>query len=139
MHKVFVFGTLKEGFPNYKTNKGTRFRGDFVTKDHYSLYLVGERYSPWLVLDSNSNNPVKGQVFEVSSNTLSAMDALERVNEPDGYRKITITVTCLDTGDEFKAIAYGKPREMLDTSTIKLELESEYNIDHAKLYRSRSF
>lgn len=137
MHKVFVFGTLKEGFPNYKTNKGTRFRGDFVTKDNYSLYLVGERYSPWLVLNSNSDSPIKGQLFEVGNDALLAMDALERINEPDGYRKITITVTCLDTGDEFDVVAYGKPLEMLDTSTIKLELESEYNIEHAKLYQSR--
>ncbi|WP_295890644.1 gamma-glutamylcyclotransferase [uncultured Vibrio sp.] len=137
MHKVFVFGTLKEGFPNYKTNKGTRFRGDFVTENNYSLYLVGERYSPWLVLDSNSETPVIGQVFEVSNDAISAMDKLERINEPDGYRKVIFAVTCLETGEDFNVVAYGKPLEMLDTSTIKLELESEYNIEHAKLYRHR--
>lgn len=48
-HLVFVFGTLKEGFPNFATNKGVRRGGDFVTASRYPLYLVGERCSPWLI------------------------------------------------------------------------------------------
>jgi len=46
VHKVFVFGTLKEGFPNFKKNKGIRYRQNFDTKESYPLYLVGVRFSP---------------------------------------------------------------------------------------------
>ncbi|MEZ8827058.1 gamma-glutamylcyclotransferase [Vibrio amylolyticus] len=137
MHKIFVFGTLKEGFPNYQTNKGIRFRNEFVTKENYSLYLIGDRHSPWLVFDSNSSSPVKGQVFEINDEALAAMDKLERIDKPDGYRKFDTTVICLESGDEFTVLAYGKPPEMLDKSAIKLKLSGEYNIEHAKLYRSR--
>ena len=48
-HRVFVFGTLKEGFPNFATNRGRRIAGGFVTVQRYPLYLVGERFSPWLL------------------------------------------------------------------------------------------
>jgi hypothetical protein len=44
-HLVFIFGTLKEGFPNFGINRGTRVPGEFKTCAAYSLYLVGERHS----------------------------------------------------------------------------------------------
>ena len=138
MHKIFVFGTLKEGFPNFKTNKGIRFRGDFETKDRYPLYLVGERFSPWLVLQSGNGHPVKGQVFEVSDDVLAEMDALERITAVDGYRKISIPVICLGSGEEIYVLAYGKPPEMLQGVEVMQELAGEYGLEHATLYRSRN-
>ncbi|HYP70984.1 MAG TPA: gamma-glutamylcyclotransferase family protein, partial [Variovorax sp.] len=87
-HLVFVFGTLKEGFPNFATNKGRRLPGVFLTKDRYPFYLVGERHSPWLVDQPGEGERVVGQVFEVDKVALAAMDALERIHEPDGYRRV---------------------------------------------------
>ncbi|PJE57265.1 gamma-glutamylcyclotransferase family protein [Marinomonas sp. BSi20584] len=138
MHKVFVFGTLKEGFPNFKTNKGIRYRGDFKTKERYPLYLVGERFSPWLVLLSGEGYPVKGQVFEVSDDVLAEMDALERITAIDGYRKVSIPVICLESGDEINVLAYGKPPEMLQDVQVMQELAGDYCLEHAALYRSRN-
>ncbi|KOO08868.1 gamma-glutamylcyclotransferase family protein [Vibrio hepatarius] len=137
MHKVFVFGTLKQGFPNFKTNKGVRIAGDFQTQKRYPLYLVGERHSPWLVLNEGHGQPVKGQVFEVDDQALEAMDTLERIHEPDGYRRITIKVNCLQSGKELDVFLYAKPPEMLDQSEVKAVLDDEYRLEHAKLYRSR--
>ena len=57
---VFVFGTLKQGFPNFATNKGARVAGDFMTVERYPLYLVGERYSPWLVDAAGKGERVVG-------------------------------------------------------------------------------
>ena len=48
-HRVFVFGTLKEGFPNFATHRGTRVPGVFKTRPRLPLYLVGERHVPWLL------------------------------------------------------------------------------------------
>ena len=47
-HLVFVFGTLKEGFPNFATNRGARVAGSFRTRAAYPLYLVGDRHVPWI-------------------------------------------------------------------------------------------
>lgn len=137
MPKVFVFGTLKEGFPNFKTNKGVRYRGDFATKARYPLYLVGERFSPWLVLKEGEGHPVKGQVFDVSDDVLSQMDTLERITAKDGYRKVSIPVVCLESGDEINVLAYGKPPEMLEGAQVMQKLAGEYLLEHAALYRSR--
>lgn len=137
MHKVFVFGTLKQGFPNFKFNQGIRHGSDYVSKESYPLYLVGSRYSPWLVLDKGKGQPVKGQVFLVSDQVLAEMDNLERVHEPDGYRKFSIQVECVTSGKELAAIVYGKPPEMAATADIRLELAGEYLLEHADLYRSR--
>ncbi|UTW00978.1 gamma-glutamylcyclotransferase [Marinomonas rhizomae] len=137
MHKIFVFGTLKEGFPNFKTNKGVRYRGDFETKQGYPLYLVGERFSPWLILQAGKGSPVKGQVFDVSDDILAQMDTLERITATDGYRKVSISVVCLESGDEINVLVYGKPPEMLNGAKVMQELAGEYLLEHAALYRSR--
>src|SRR5438132_9604523 len=86
-HLVFVFGTLKEGFPNFSPNRGTRIPGEFRTRVAYPLYLVGERHSPWLIDEPGQGLHVTGQIFRVNPQALAAMDALERVSEPDGYRR----------------------------------------------------
>jgi gamma-glutamylaminecyclotransferase len=98
-HLVFVFGTLKEGFPNFATNKGTRVPGSFVTTECYPLYLVGERHSPWLINMPGEGKRIYGQVFQVDDDALAAMDKLERIHEPDGYRRVLLEVQSNDTLD----------------------------------------
>lgn len=138
MHKVFVFGTLKEGFPNFKTNKGVRYKSIFQTKDCFRLYLVGDRFSPWLILHEGEGHRINGQVFDVSNDAFSEMDALERTSKPDGYRRVSIQVVCRDSGEELSVFVYGKPQSMLGGADVRSELEGEYSLEHAKLYRSRS-
>ncbi len=42
LHRVFVYGTLKEGFRNFHVNRGTRLPGEFVTEQAFPLYVIGE-------------------------------------------------------------------------------------------------
>ncbi|MBF9000351.1 gamma-glutamylcyclotransferase family protein [Vibrio nitrifigilis] len=137
MHKVFVFGTLKEGFPNYKTNKGLRYPGEFKTQYRYPFYLVGERHSPWLILNKGHGYQVSGQVFMVDDAALAEMDSLERIHEVDGYRRIEINVIEQNTGEEVNVYAYGKPLDQLYGADIQCEVAGEYTLSHAHLYRSR--
>ena len=136
MHKVFVFGTLKEGFPNHKINKGSRLEGNYLTKNRYPLYLIGNRFSPWLILEKGNGHNVRGQVFMVSDTTLAEMDKLERTNESDGYRRIELTVISEESGEKLVAFAYGKSVEQLDNADIQLELNGEYKLEHSLLYIS---
>lgn len=136
MHKIFVYGTLKEGFPNFKINKGRRLAGDFYTKNAYALYLVGERYVPWLVLREGEGYQVKGQVFTVSESVLAEMDILERISEVDGYRKVEIEV-CNEKTDKLIGVQiYGKLVGQLSDVLIQYELAGKYTLADAKLYRS---
>ena len=134
---VFVFGTLKEGFPNFATNRGTRVAGMFRTRVAYPLYLVGERHSPWLVDTPGRGLPVTGQVFRVDADTLAAMDKLERVWEPDGYRRCVLELEHTESRAVVSAHAYLKPAEQLVASQIRVGPLYEYGLEHAALYRPR--
>ncbi|MBI2749844.1 MAG: gamma-glutamylcyclotransferase [Burkholderiales bacterium] len=137
---VFVFGTLKEGFPNFATNQGVRIPGAFVTRERYPLYLVGERCSPWLVDQPGEGARVCGQVFEVDEAALAAMDALERVTEPDGYRRVAIEVVAdgAQGGPTLRPFVYLKPAQHFDPSQARLGPLGEYTLEHVARYRPRA-
>jgi gamma-glutamylaminecyclotransferase len=137
LHRVFVFGTLKQGFPNFATNRGQRVPGRFVTTLRYPLYLVGERHSPWLLDSPGEGQRIAGQLFEVDGPTLEAMDRLERITEPDGYRRVEIDVEA-EAQPAQRASIYLKPREQFDPTEARLGPLGEYTLEHAALYRSRS-
>ena len=132
-HLVFVFGTLKEGFPNFATNRGTRVPGVFRTREAYPLYLVGERHTPWLLDLPGQGRQVSGQVFRVDESTLAAMDRLERVAEPDGYRRLPLALEGLPE----PVHAYLKPAEQLPAGEVRQGPLAEYAAEHALLYRPR--
>lgn len=139
-HLVFVFGTLKEGFPNFATNKGVRIPGEFVTVERFPLYLVGARFSPWLMSSPGAGHNVAGQVFEVDPATLAQMDALERIDETDGYRRASIDVVprTMPLGLRLSVFGYLKPTEHLTMSEVRLGPLAEYSAEHAALYKSRA-
>lgn len=139
-HLVFVFGTLKEGFPNFRTNRGVRVRGEFVTVQRFPLYLVGERHSPWLVNAPGEGHRVSGQVFRVDAAALAQMDVLERVSEPDGYVRLAIEVVPAGGASEpsLTVFAYLKRLEQFDPASVRVGPLAEYAREHAVLYRRRS-
>jgi gamma-glutamylaminecyclotransferase len=136
--RVFVFGTLKEGFPNFATNQGRRIGGEFVTLERYPLYLVGERHSPWMIDLAGQGHRVAGQLFEVDEAALARMDALERITEPDGYRRLRIRVMKRgEEGETVEAFVYLQPT-MPVPSDIRVGPLDEYLPAHAGLYRKRA-
>jgi gamma-glutamylaminecyclotransferase len=138
MHAVFVFGTLKQGFPNSSTNNGSRVAGEFLTINRYPLYLVGERFSPWLVLSEGEGFQVRGQVFTVDEATLGDMDCLERIHKTDGYRRVQVQVFSESTREEMQVFVYAKPSRQLEGMLVQLGPIAEYELEHASLYQKRS-
>jgi gamma-glutamylaminecyclotransferase len=137
MYSIFLFGTLKEGFPNSSANKGSRVAGEFITKNRYPLYLVGERYSPWLVLSEGEGLQVRGQVFTVDEATLGDMDRLERIHKTDGYRRVQVQVFSKSTDEEMQVFMYVKPPQQLEGMLVQLGPIAEYELEHASLYQKR--
>jgi gamma-glutamylaminecyclotransferase len=137
-HRVFVFGTLKEGFPNFHINRGRRVPGEFVTAQAYPLYLVGERRSPWMLDEPGQGRKVHGQVFEVDDTALAAMDKLERVGAGDGYRRVCIELTGAPESAAVEAFAYVKDAaEFVPHAGSALGPLAQYTLEHAALYRPR--
>lgn len=92
MHRVFVFGTLKQGFRNFHVNRGKRVGGDVVTVLPHPLYIIGPYRLPWLLGRPGEGLPVVGQLFEVDAATLADMDRLERIDDPLWYQRRRIQV-----------------------------------------------
>ncbi|MDJ0722428.1 MAG: gamma-glutamylcyclotransferase family protein [Desulfobacterales bacterium] len=90
---VFVYGTLKSGFPNHARFLGNARRvGEFQTVEAFPLVLSGERHSPCLIDRPGAGEAVQGEVYAVDAATLAALDGLERTAAADGYHRRAITV-----------------------------------------------
>lgn len=97
MPLLFVYGSLKQGFPNFHANHGRRLEGEYRTAEPHPLYLFNGQL-PCLLPLPGQGLTVRGQLFEVDDAALATMDRLERVGEPGGYRRETIAVVAVDHG-----------------------------------------
>jgi len=135
MPLLFVYGSLKEGFPNHRVNRGRRVPGEYRTAQAYPLHLV-ESVLPCLFLQPGAGVPVQGQLFEVDSAALAAMDALERIGEPGGYHRVTIEVAEMDTpARTLQAFVYVQDPVLLQRSGPHPGPLAEYTMEHAKALR----
>ena len=136
MPVLFVYGSLKEGFPNFHVNKGRRVPGGFRTAQPFPFYLVGGGL-PCLLPTPGTGHQVAGQLFEVTPAQLAVMDALERVGEPGGYQRIAIDIEATDASPEplREAWVYVQQAERLDAPGELIGPLAEYTLEHAKTLR----
>jgi gamma-glutamylaminecyclotransferase len=136
-HDIFVYGTLREGYPNHHHNVGVRKTGTFRTVEQFPLVLNGPRYSPCLIFSPGEGYPVRGEVYRVDDAGLALMDKLERIDTADGYHRRQISVTSetqLRLG-EVTVYAYLKNADSVgDICQGPLQ---EYTLEHASVYRPR--
>ena len=141
MAEIFVFGTLKQDFPNFEFNSGTKLGGSFTTVEKYPLYLIGPRYSPWMINNPGVGFQVEGEVFEVNSSGLKAMDDLERVDKNNGSQRMMVPVQSGSGHGTRDVFVYLKPLDQylgeLEANNVQSGPWSSYTIEHSLLYRSR--
>jgi len=137
VHWLFVFGTLKQGHPNHHLNQARLADENCLTLDPYPLYLVGERYSPWLIDEPGKGYRVSGELYRVDDAKLHRMDQLERIDKHDGYQRKAIAVET-SQHEKIKAQCYLKTPSQLRGADIRLGPLHDYQQQHAALYRSRS-
>ncbi len=136
MERLFVYGSLKEGFPNFHVNRGRRVGTCFVTCEPMPFYLV-DGGLPCLLNQPGQGLPVRGQVFEVDAAALAAMDRLERLGEPGGYTRERIAVREWDDthAAPFQAWVYCQSPALLQRPGPHLGPLSEYTHEHARALR----
>ncbi|MFN0186193.1 MAG: gamma-glutamylcyclotransferase family protein [Aquabacterium sp.] len=134
MSPLFVYGSLKEGFPNAHVNTGVRRPGRFRTVERLPFYLVGDGWLPCLVHAPGQGEQVIGQVFDVTADALAAMDLLERVGEPGGYVRLSIRVEPADseTGPAIDAFVYLQDPQRLQGDGPRIGPLAEYTLEHAR-------
>ncbi|MCM5569714.1 gamma-glutamylcyclotransferase [Burkholderiaceae bacterium FT117] len=138
---VFVYGTLKQGFPNFRVNRGTRVAGEFVTLRPYPLYVVGDIRVPWLVDRPGSGHPVAGELYRVDAQALALMDELEQIDEPGWYsrREIEVGPRGAAGGETATAFVYFGCADRLESIAVHLGPIAEYTEDLARSYRDGDF
>lgn len=136
---VFVYGTLKKGFPNHdRYMSQMRLVGTFRTRERYRLVLNGDRYSPCMIAGAGQGRHVEGEVYEVDRSGLAWMDRLERVDHSDGYQRHRIRVDPVDgsPSETCEAQVYLKAPDGVDDP--RSETLTAYTPDHAGRYRNRT-
>ena len=83
-HRIFVYGTLKRGYPNNPLLEGSEFRGEAVTVPAYKMVAT----SFPVIMPDPSGKPVAGEIFTVDDATLARLDQLER--EGRSYDRVMI-------------------------------------------------
>lgn len=136
-HAIFVYGTLREGYPNHQHNVGERAPGIFRTVERFPLLLNGLRCSPCLVDSPGQGFRVRGELYRVDDEGLALMDRLERTDAADGYRRLEIQISA-DAGlpaEPVTVFAYLQRAEFV--RDIRQGPLREYTLQHASLYRPR--
>jgi gamma-glutamylaminecyclotransferase len=115
MHRVFVYGTLKRGYPNFDGNMdAARFVGDFRTCERYPLVVGGPWCSVYLLDEPGQGHQVRGEVFEIDDEALKVLDRLEATHLPDGYRRVECATEALDGAETSRAWVYLRQRRHVD-------------------------
>ncbi|MEM7563528.1 MAG: gamma-glutamylcyclotransferase family protein [Pseudomonadota bacterium] len=124
---VFVYGTLKRGFPNYDESRlGASFYGKVRSLEAFPLVVANRYYSPVLIDEPGSGSSVYGELFCVSQSLLDYLDEIESVGRPGGYHRSDIDIR-LANDEIISAFAYFKYRS--DLEVIHSGPLSEYPLD----------
>ena len=83
MHKVFVYGTLKKGYPNHHHLQGLKF--EEAEAEGFNLHASA--YLPYAV---PGNGTIKGELYEITDAELDELDRLE--GHPRFYMRIRTSV-----------------------------------------------
>jgi gamma-glutamylaminecyclotransferase len=136
-HDIFVYGTLREGYPNHHHNVGVRKTGTFRTVEQFPLVLNGHRHSPCLIYSPGEGYPVRGEVYRVDDEGLALMDKLERIEAPDGFQRRQISVTSETQLPVGEVTVYAYLKKADSVNDIRQGPFQEFTLEHASLYRSR--
>ncbi|XP_053272841.1 gamma-glutamylaminecyclotransferase isoform X1 [Pleuronectes platessa] len=95
MTRVFVYGTLKKGQPNYHrmfdaANGKTEFVASALTAERYPLVIAGKLNIPFLLNLPGRGHRVHGEIYEVDDKMLRFLDDFETV--PSMYQRTLVQV-----------------------------------------------
>ncbi len=129
-HIVFVYGTLKHGFPNSHIGLPRAvFIGNYRTVETYPLVIAGRWRTPNLLNEPGDGHQVTGEAYRVSDSVLTELDVLESVHLPKGYRRIMIEVEPMDETSQPLGQAWTYLRERAHISEIHAGPMETYPID----------
>uniref|UniRef100_A0A8D0CFU9 Gamma-glutamylaminecyclotransferase n=1 Tax=Salvator merianae TaxID=96440 RepID=A0A8D0CFU9_SALMN len=99
MVRVFVYGTLKKGQPNYPymindANGTAIFQGRGLTVDRYPLVIAGKYNIPYLLNTPGRGHRVIGEIYSVDDQMLQFLDEFESC--PQVYQRTPVRIEVLE-------------------------------------------
>lgn len=93
MARVFVYGTLKKGQPNYyrmfdSANGKAEFLASACTTQNYPLVIAGRYNIPFLLHIPGQGHKVQGEIYKVDDKMLKFLDDFEAV--PAMYQRTLV-------------------------------------------------
>ena len=127
MSLIFVYGTLKRGFPNFAPAMDRAvYVGGSKTVERLPLVIGGRWRSPYLIDEPGTGLQVLGELFEVDDALLLVLDRFENTHLPNGYRRVLLAVETAD-GETLEAWTYVRDRRHIEG--IHTEALAEYPPD----------
>jgi gamma-glutamylaminecyclotransferase len=112
MITLFVYGTLKRGFPLHESGlTGARFMGPYRTVNNYPLYVAGPWFTPMMLDEPGVGMRVEGELYEIEDDRLPLLDVMEHIGEPGNVR-LVIAIEPLIGGTPVSATVYLKERKL---------------------------
>ena len=100
---IFVYGSLKRGFFNSGLLSKEKLIAKAITDEKYCLYPSYSYWYPYAI-EKDKNFQILGELYELKSIDISAIDELE--DAPQYYYRKIIDVTC--DNKKYKAYMYFK-------------------------------
>jgi gamma-glutamylaminecyclotransferase len=113
MTKVFVYGTLKRGFPFFERGLADAlFLGPVQTIEPYPMFIAADFYGPMMLDRPGEGLRITGELYEVDPSALDKLDELESVGKPGSFRS-KVMVEPVGGGVAVEAIGYMKTEDWL--------------------------
>ncbi|PZO79340.1 MAG: gamma-glutamylcyclotransferase [Mesorhizobium amorphae] len=114
MQLIFVFGTLKRGFPLHPKLHNAAYMGPGRTVEAFPMYVAGGIRGPMMIDRPGRGLRVVGELFGVSPEQLDGVDEAEEIGKPGNFRRLIPVVTAarqrLDALAFFKDERLARPR-----------------------------
>lgn len=111
---IFVYGTLKRGFPLFEKGlQQATFRGTARTVLPYPMMIAKNFYGPVMLDQPGEGLQVLGELFEVEEDRMPVLDKLESVGAPGSFRS-TLQVKPIGGGLAQQAVGFMKDESWLD-------------------------
>jgi gamma-glutamylaminecyclotransferase len=113
MPLVFIYGTLKKGFPLHEKGlDGAPFVGLCRTVEPYPMLIARDFFGPVMLDRPGQGLQVEGELYEVDEDRLKVLDQLEGVGDPSSFRS-GVLVEPKDGGIREIAVGFMKSEDWL--------------------------
>ena len=125
MHNIFIYGTLKRGYPNHNSYLDKEnYLGSYRTVECYPLVIANKWFAPVMLHEPGQGKQVLGELYQVDDDKLAELDRLERTDHSKGYQRISIEIRNIANDELTYAFTYMKERIHVDN--ISSEYLAEY-------------